>query len=73
MNIPIIGKFIDERFLDRRRRSTAAAGIAGVVIAVGLFEYRYFVNHVWSWDLLSVAVAMVVVKMSLMGWYMFND
>jgi hypothetical protein len=66
-------RFIDERFLDRRRRSTAIGGIAGVVVAVGLFEYRYFVDHLWSWDLLAVAVAMVVVKMSLMAWYHIKD
>lgn len=66
-------KFIDERFLDRRRRSTAIGGIAGVIVAVGLFEYRYFVNHIWSWDLLAVALTMVVVKMSLMAWYLIHD
>jgi hypothetical protein len=66
-------KFLDERFLDRRRRSTAMGGIAGVIVAVGLFEYRYFVNHIWSWDLLAVAVAMVTVKMSLMAWYHIHD
>ena len=66
-------KYIDERFLDRRRRSTSVAGIAGVVVAVGLFEYRYFVNHIWSWDLAAVAVSMVAVKMGLMLWYYVRD
>jgi hypothetical protein len=68
-----LSKWVDERFLDHRRRSTSAAGIAGVVVAVGLFEYRYFVDHVWSWDLFAVAVAMVVVKLALMAWYTIKD
>jgi len=67
------GKWVDERFLDHRRRSTSAAGIAGVVVAVGLFEYRYFVDHVWNWDLFAVAVAMVAVKLALMTWYAIKD
>jgi hypothetical protein len=66
-------KWVDERFLDHRRRSTSTAGIAGVVVAVGLFEYRYFVDHVWSWDLFAVAVSMVVVKLALMTWYTIKD
>ena len=73
MTLPIIGKFIDERFLDRRRRSTAIGGLAGAIVAVGLFEYRYFVNHIWSWDLFAVAVTIAGVKMSLMLWYLIND
>ena len=73
MTIPIIGKFIDERFLDRRRRSTAIGGIAGVIVAVGLFEYRLFVNHIWNWDLFAVAVTIVAVKVGLMIWYLIND
>ena len=66
-------KWVDERFLDHRRRSTSVAGIAGVVVAVGLFEYRYFVDHVWNWDLFAVAVSMVVVKLVLMAWYTIKD
>jgi hypothetical protein len=71
--IPILRDFVDERFLEHRRRSTAAAGIVACLVAVGLFEYRFFVNHIWSWDLLAVALAMVAVKMSLMLWYRFTD
>jgi hypothetical protein len=71
--VPILGKFVDERFLEHRRRSTSVAGIAGCLVAVVLFEYRLLVNHIWSWDLLAVAIAMVVVKMSMMLWYRFRD
>ncbi len=70
--IPILGKFVDERFLDHRRRSTSIAGIAATVLALVLFEYRFFVDHVWSWDLLSIALVFVVLKMSLFTWFRFN-
>jgi hypothetical protein len=65
----IVQRFVDERFLEHRRRSTSTAGMATAALAVGLFEYRWFVDHQWSWDLLAVAVAFVVLKMSLMLWY----
>ncbi len=71
--VPILGKFVDERFLEHRRRSTSMAGIVGALLAVGLFEFRLFHDHVISWDLLSVVVLMVIVKMSMMVWYRIND
>jgi membrane protein YdbS with pleckstrin-like domain len=73
MNIPGLGKRIDERFVTHRLQATRIAGVSGVVVAVGLFEYRYFFQHIWSWDLLAVAVTVVVVKMGLMVWYHFTD
>ena len=69
----ILGKVIDERFLAHRRQSTSIAGIIGAVTAVGLFEWRYFVNHRWDWDLFAVAVTFVAVKMGLMAWYYLTD
>jgi hypothetical protein len=69
--IPFLAKFVDERFLEHRRRSTSIAGIFACLVALVLFEYRFFVNHFWSWDLLAVALSMVIVKMSLMIWYRF--
>jgi hypothetical protein len=60
---------VDERFRQYRQRSTSIGGIAGVIVATGLFEYRYFVNHFWSWDLLSVAITIVGVKVSVMAWH----
>ena len=71
--IPILGKFVDERFLEHRRRSSSMAGILSALLAVGLFEYRFFVDHILSWDLFAVALAFVVIKMSMFGWYRFND
>lgn len=70
--IPFFGKFIDERFLEHRRRSTSLAGIVGALLAVVLFEYHYFHDHFISWDLLVVLGAMVIVKLSMMTWYRFN-
>ncbi len=71
--IPFLSKFVDERFLEHRRRSSSMAGILSALLAVGLFEYRFFVDHILSWDLFAVALAFVVIKMSMFGWYRFND
>ena len=73
MNIPILGRAIDERFLDHRLRSTSIAGIIGGVVAMTLFGWRYYVNDIWSWDLLAVGITIAVVKMAAMAWYLFND
>jgi hypothetical protein len=69
----LFGSRVDERFLTHRLRSTSLAGIVGGITAVGLFEYRYFVHHFWSWDLLTVAVTTVVVKLAAMAWYRIRD
>jgi hypothetical protein len=71
--IPILRAFVDERFLEHRRRSSSTAGFATLLAAGGIFEYRYFANHLWSWDLLAVILTFAVVKMSLFFWYRFND
>jgi hypothetical protein len=65
----ILARLVDERFLEYRRRSSSTAGIATGVLALVLFEYRYFVNHRWSWDLLAVGVTFVAIKLVLMAWY----
>lgn len=68
----IVSKLFDERFLDHRRRSTSIAGVTAGVLAIGLFGYRYYVDHVWSWDLLAVGIALVAVKLVLMTWYLLR-
>lgn len=73
MNVPIVGREIDERFLTHRLRSTSAAGVIGGVVTVGLFGYRYYVNHLWSWDLFAVGATIAGVKLALMIWYHFTD
>jgi hypothetical protein len=70
--VPFLGKFVDERFLEHRRRSTSLAGIVGALVAVGLLEYHIFHDHFISWELLAVAASMVVVKLAMMVWYRLN-
>jgi hypothetical protein len=71
--VPILGKFVDERFLEHRRRSTSVAGIVGALAACGIFEYRLLVQHVENWDLFAVLVAMVATKLGMMLWYRMRD
>jgi hypothetical protein len=73
MKIPILGALVDERFLTHRLRSSSMAGIIGGVLSIVLFEYRYAINHVWSWDLFTVAVTIVSVKLTMMIWYRLTD
>ena len=71
--VPLLGKYVDERFLEHRRRSTSVAGLAGALVALCIFEYRIFAKHMVSWDLLAVLATMVLVKMGLMVWYKVRD
>lgn len=73
MNIPVVGKLIDERFLNHRLRSTSLAGIIGGVVAIILFVYRFYLRHVWSWDLFAVVMTILGVKLTMMAWYRLTD
>ena len=73
MNIPIVGRLIDERFLNHRLKSTSWGGMTGGALATGLFAYRYYIGHVWSWDLLAVAGTIVAVKLAVLVWYLTTD
>ena len=73
MKVPLVGMRFDERFLTHRLRSSSTAGITGGVVATLLFAYRYYVNHVWSWDLLAVSLTVIAVKWGLMLWYRLSD
>jgi hypothetical protein len=68
-----LGRVMDERFFEYRRRSSSVAGIVGGVLAICLFEYRYFVDHRWSWDLFAVGVTFVAIKLALMTWYYLTN
>jgi hypothetical protein len=65
----LLGRVVDERFFEFRRRSTSIAGMVAAALALCLFEYRLLVNHRWDLDLLAVGVAFVAVKLGLMAWY----
>lgn len=67
--VPFLGQFVDERFLDHRRRASSFAGIATAILAVVLFEYRLFRYHIWSWDLAVIALVFVALKMGMFLWY----
>ena len=73
MRIPLIGTVVDERFLTHRLRSTSIAGVVGGVVALGLFAYRYYHDHFWSWDLFIVGVTIVLVKLAVLTWYRLTD
>lgn len=73
MRVPILGGVIDERFLRHRLRSTSTAGMAGCVVAMGLFMYRNVTSHVWDWGLFAVGATMAIVKVALMTWYRVRD
>ena len=72
MSISILSRLVDERFLNHRLRATSTAGITGGILACLLFAYRYYVNGVWSWDLLGLAGTIVTVKLAMMAWYVFT-
>ena len=67
------GNLLDERFFDRRRRSSSVAGIVGGFLSGVLFLYHLIVQHVIYWDLFAVLFTIVVVKMGFMAWYYFTD
>jgi hypothetical protein len=69
----ILSRWIDERFLTHRQQSSSVAGMIGGALALLLFLYRYYANHVMSWDLLAVGATVVAVKLALMVWYFLTD
>jgi hypothetical protein len=68
-----LSKFVDERFLEHRRRSTSLAGIIAAELSLLLFAYRHYVNHRWDWELLAVGLTFIAVKLALMTWYYLTD
>jgi hypothetical protein len=69
----ILGVAVDERFLDHRRRSSTFAMMAGALLSGGFLEYHLLRQHRIDWDLLSILLAMVVVKFAAMAWFRFTD
>lgn len=73
MKLPFLGITVDERFLTHRLRSTSTAGIASAILAGLLFTWRFYVDHVWSWDLFAVAGTFLLLKFSLLAYYRLTD
>jgi len=69
----ILERFVDERFLAHRRQSTAVAGQVAMVLAMSLFLWRHYADHVWSWDLFAVGLAFAAVKLGMMAWRLTHD
>jgi hypothetical protein len=71
--VSFLKRWVDERFLTHRQRSTSIAGITAAVLALLLFQYRFYTTGVWNVDLLGIGLTFVVVKIALMIWYRFRD
>lgn len=71
--IPFLGRHVDERYLEHRRRSTSAACMTGVLLAVVLLEYRLIAQDKMDWDLFAVLCLMAATKIALMLWYRHRD
>ena len=71
--VPLIGQFVDERYLSHRRRASSFAGITVALLAIALFEYRLIRYGRWDWDLALVAVVFVVLKMAVFLWLRARD
>jgi hypothetical protein len=69
----ILPRFVDERFLEHRLRSTSLAGIIGGILAILLWGYRFYFGHVLDWYLFAVAMTFITVKMAMMVWYRLTD
>ncbi len=73
MKLPLLGLNIDERFLTHRLRSSSAAGIVSCLFATLLFAWHFYVDDVWSWNLLAVVATFICTKWALMAWYRWTD
>jgi len=67
-----MGRFVDERFLMHRLRSSSLAGMAGALVAAGLFLYRLYIDHLIEWDVFAVLAVIAVIKISMMIYYRFR-
>ena len=72
MNLPL-PRFVDERFLSHRLHATSTAGITSAVLALLLFMFRFYHDHVFRGDLLAVGLVFVVLKYLLLFWYRRTD
>src|SRR5262249_28603642 len=73
VTMPRLPAFVDERFLNHRLRSTSAGGLAGVVLALGLYLFHIFHDHRLDWELFAVGVIAVIVKYAVFFWLRTHD
>lgn len=66
-------RFVDERFAGHARRSLSLGGAAGILVAVGLFDFHLIARHEWHSELLAVAFAIAGVHLLAMLWYLLHD
>ena len=71
--IPFLCNYVDERFLEHRRRSLAWDGLSGVLVAGAILEYRLFTQHVISWDLVAILLTALLVKFASFAWLRLRD
>ena len=74
LNLPFVGRAVDERFLNRRLRAYQSGR-----------NHRRSRHHpalclpllcepdIWSWDLFIVIATILGVEMSVMAWYLLTD
>lgn len=65
----VLSGSVDERFLMHRLKATSFASMIGVTLAMSLFAYHYWEDHVWNWELFSIGAVMALVKQGVMAWY----
>jgi len=69
----ILGRLVDERFLEHRRRSTSVAGMVAAALSLLLFEFHLLVHHQYRWELFAVGVTFVAVKLAILLFYRLTD
>lgn len=70
--VPILGQFVDERFLEHRRRASSLAGFSALFVALGFFEYHLLHDGRWDWEMLTVMAVFAVVKTVTFLWQRAN-
>lgn len=71
--VPILGKLIDERFLNHRLRAQRVAGLTGFLLADALLIYRHALNHAWNLDLFAIVVTVAAVYFVMIAYYLFTE
>jgi hypothetical protein len=68
-----LSRFVDERFLSHRRRSTSIAGMVCAATALGLWAYHFYVRGEFRPELFGLGLLFVVVKLAVMFWSYWTE